>query len=292
MTLQIHQKLLDRVAKQPDPTQVTHVRKQMHRITALLARIHREDLGQLVGNALKQNTVQILLSQQVAHRPKGFGTKITLVIRFIGDTQGIMPPDIKSILVNRFHIGEIMHLLKDHHAQHGIKLFGRAAHKPMVVFENLVHRKLRENLISEQFCPGGVHQSFALGTKKSKWIENVKSFVVFDMNHVTPYPWIVMFIHLPQTLCNHNNKSELSTNIFGWKHLSDFLRVHQSIYSSEKKGEGGIRGSWVYWDRTKSTIGLRSPIDCCLNSLREFLRGEDSAWDPFSLERFGRNSKW
>jgi len=38
MTLQIHQKLLDRMAKQPDPTQVTHIREKMHRITALLTR--------------------------------------------------------------------------------------------------------------------------------------------------------------------------------------------------------------------------------------------------------------
>src|SRR4030043_1802325 len=199
----------------------------MHRITALLARIHREDLGQLVGHTLKENSIKVLLGQKVSHRPKSLGTKVTLLIRFIGDPQGIMPLEIKRILMDRLLIGEVMHLLKDHHAQHGIKLFGRAAHRPMVVLEGLVHRKLRENLISEQFCPGGVHQSFALGTKKSKWIENVKSFVVFDMNHVTPYPWIVMFIHLPHTLCNHNNKSELSIIIFGWKHFSAFLRVHQ-----------------------------------------------------------------
>ena len=70
-----------------------------------------------------------------------------------------MPLDIKGILVNRFLIGEVMHLLKDHHAQHGIKLFGRAAHEPVIFLKDLVHGKFRENLISKQFGPGGVYQS-------------------------------------------------------------------------------------------------------------------------------------
>jgi len=106
MTLQIHQELLDRSAKQPDPTEMTHIGEQMDRITALLARIHREDLGQLVGHALKEDPVQILFGQQASHRPKSFGTKVTLLIRFIGDPQGIMPLHIKGILVNRLLIGE------------------------------------------------------------------------------------------------------------------------------------------------------------------------------------------
>ena len=98
-----------------------------------------------------------------------------------------MPLDIEGKLVNRFLIGEVLHLLKDHYAQHGIKLFGRATHGPMVVLEDLVHGKPRKDLIPEQFGPGGIHQFFALGTKKSKWIENVKGFVVFEMYHVIPF---------------------------------------------------------------------------------------------------------
>jgi hypothetical protein len=45
------------------------------------------------------------------------------------------------------------------------------------------------------------------------------------------------------------------------------------VLETEGTWEPGVR--LVYW----------------LNSLREFLRGEDSAWDSVFLERFGRNSK-
>jgi hypothetical protein len=38
-----------------------------------------------------------------------------------------MPLDIKGILVNRLLVGEVMHLLKDHHSQHRIKFLGRTA---------------------------------------------------------------------------------------------------------------------------------------------------------------------
>jgi hypothetical protein len=56
----------------------------------------------------------------------------------------------------------------------------------MVFFEDLVHRKIRKDLLPEQFGPLGIHQFFALGPKKRKWVENVKGFVVFKMNHGIP----------------------------------------------------------------------------------------------------------
>jgi hypothetical protein len=61
---------------------------------------------------------------KVTHGPERFMTDVGGRIGDVGDIEGIVPLDIKTKLFDSLVVGEIMHLLENHQAHHGIEFLG------------------------------------------------------------------------------------------------------------------------------------------------------------------------
>ena len=85
---EIDQEAVDTSGQDSQAAQPAHVGPEVHRIQALRGGIHRKDPGRLVGGLLKQNRIQLLVRDLLAHAPQGLGTHILGGVALRGDIQG------------------------------------------------------------------------------------------------------------------------------------------------------------------------------------------------------------
>ena len=76
----------------------------MHRIQPLLAGVDLKDPGQLFGNLMKQDRVQLLVGDLLAYVPQGLGTHILGSIPFLGNIEGVVPLLMEGQLIDRLVI--------------------------------------------------------------------------------------------------------------------------------------------------------------------------------------------
>src|SRR6266545_4352812 len=163
VALEVYQKLLDGLYEQAEPAQVAHIGVDMDRVEALLGDIDSEHLGKLRHDFLEDNLVEVQFDQDIAHVPKGLGADISVGVVRAGDVQGVLPLKIIGKLVNGFLVGQVVHLLDDHEAEHGIEFLGRRSENRVVFAINLFYRQRGKNMLPKYLGPGLLDALFALG---------------------------------------------------------------------------------------------------------------------------------
>jgi hypothetical protein len=121
---EVNKKGMDGLCKNPDPAKTTHIGFDMHRVNALRAGVHIENLGQYVGSALKEGFVEMVFYHQIAHVPQRLRAQVLGLVGFIHNVQGVMPLKIEGQLRYCLFIGQIMDLLEQQHPKSGVKLLG------------------------------------------------------------------------------------------------------------------------------------------------------------------------
>ena len=183
LALQVVQEFLDGADKQSDPSEVAHVREDVHRIESLQRGIDSAQFGKLFGGNLEHRLVEIILCQQAAHVPQGLFRNVGALVRIVADAEGMMPFEVEGELSDCLLVGQVAGLLSKHQTQHCVKFFRRGPVLFRVERGDLLHGKLGKDLLAENRCPGLLQQLPASRTKMIQRVEHVERFVVFCANH-------------------------------------------------------------------------------------------------------------
>ena len=119
--------------------------------------------GRLDGDLMKQDRVQLLVGDLLAHAPQGLVTQILGGIALLGDIEGLVPLLMEGQLLDRLGIGEVVHLLQHQDTQDGVQLFRGAAQIRPEPGGDLVHRQFRQDFLAEQAGPGVFQKLAPLG---------------------------------------------------------------------------------------------------------------------------------
>jgi len=158
----------------------------VYRVQSLPGRVEIEEPPQRLGHVRKERLRKAQLPDPVPHGPERPWGNVGTEIRRIGHVQRIMPQDVESELTNRLLVGQILHLLQQNDAEHGVQLLGRAPLDVIEVGEQLLHRQPVEDLLPEQMRPRGFQEGEPFRAEMLKGMEHVNLFVVFDVNHGGP----------------------------------------------------------------------------------------------------------
>src|SRR6266498_2914850 len=94
-----------------------------------------------------------------------------------------MPLEIIGKLISSFLVGQVVHLLDDHEADHGVEFLSRRSENRIVIGKDLLDRQRCKNVLPKYLCPGLLNALFAFGSQKGEWVEHVVGFVILDVDH-------------------------------------------------------------------------------------------------------------
>jgi hypothetical protein len=124
LPLQIDQKRMDALYKDPDPAKTTHIGFDMHRVNPLRRSVYMENLREHLGGALKEDLIKMVFYHQITHAPQRLRAQVLGLIGFLHDVQSVMPLKIEGQLRYRLFIGQIMDLLEQQDSQSGVEFLG------------------------------------------------------------------------------------------------------------------------------------------------------------------------
>jgi len=182
--LEVDQKRMDALYKDSDPAKTTHIRFDVHRVNALRAGVHMENLGEHLGTALKEDLIKMVFYHQLAHAPQCFRAKVLGLIGFLYNVQSVMPLKIEGQLRYRVFIGQIMDLLEQQDPQSGVEFLGGSSKRFTEKGSYFIDRKFAQNVFPKKGSPGGVHELTSLFAKEVPRIEQVGGFMISGVNHL------------------------------------------------------------------------------------------------------------
>jgi len=181
---EVYKEIMDALCKDAYPAKTAHIGSDVYRVNALRASVYIENLGQLLGRTLKQDSIKMVFNHQVAHAPQRLCAQVLCFIRFIYDVQGVMPLKIESQLRHRLFISQIMDLLKQQYSQSGVEFLGRPAKRVTEKGSHFAYGKFAQNMLPKKSSPRGVHELASFLAKKVPWIEKVGCIVISGVNHL------------------------------------------------------------------------------------------------------------
>ncbi len=95
MALQVHQKIMDALGENTDPTQPLHVGSDVKRVDSLFGGVYAEDSGQGICRDVKKFLIHARFHHPLPKSPKALGAQVFGLVRLPRDVECVVPLEIE-----------------------------------------------------------------------------------------------------------------------------------------------------------------------------------------------------